>query len=77
MMLAARGRSKEDGEAALDVYEGTFEHDAIHGRGIVRYADGAVYEGNFAHGVKEGFGKESAYENGELKVRYAGLFDSG
>ena len=49
----------------------------IHGQGTVRYANGKTYEGNFNQGVKEGFGKESVFENGELKVLYAGLFEMG
>ena len=63
LMLPVPGLSKEN-EPLVDVYDCTFEYDMLHGKGTVRYANGKTYEGNFNQGAKEGFGKESVYENG-------------
>ena len=36
---------------------GLFEQDAMHGKGIFKYASGAVYEGDWVMNKYEGIGK--------------------
>ena len=40
----------------FDIYEGTFEYGKLEGRGVIRYANGKTYEGEFKEGKKVGYG---------------------
>ena len=37
-----------------EYYEGTFRNGVLHGKGKATYSDGAVYEGDWVKGVREG-----------------------
>lgn len=58
-----------------DVYEGLFENDQIVGTdGVLRLADGSVYEGDLLYGIPHGHG---AYRNPRTKESMAGDFVDG
>ena len=40
-----------------ETYTGEFKGDMFHGEGKYCFADGAVYEGHFAHNLRNGSGK--------------------
>ena len=42
----------------------------MHGKGVITYADGSIYEGEFKDNLKNGYGSY-AYQNGE---KYNGEF---
>ena len=48
-----RGTMRYNGET----YEGEFYLDAFHGKGVYRYKNGEVYDGDWAAGKRSGFGK--------------------
>ncbi|GHS93309.1 hypothetical protein AGMMS49949_06420 [Alphaproteobacteria bacterium] len=54
----------------IDSYEGSVDENSLpHGKGMVRYDDGTIWEGDWVHGVREGKGIEtrgdgSKYEGG-------------
>lgn len=39
-----------DGEKGVNKYEGTFFKDLLHGKGVITFADGDVYNGEFLNG---------------------------
>ncbi len=39
-----------------DLYEGTFQNDKFHGKGVFKWNDGEAYDGDWVNGVREGFG---------------------
>jgi hypothetical protein len=41
-----------DDQMAKVKYSGEFEDDIIHGQGVLEYADGGRYEGNFYKGLR-------------------------
>ena len=61
----ARGVIRYDGET----YDGEFYLDVFHGKGIFRYKNGDVYEGDWTGGKRNGFGKLTAADG---KVKYQG-----
>ena len=60
-----RGVMRYNGES----YEGEFYLDEFHGKGIYRYKNGEVYEGDWAAGKRSGFGKLTGPDG---KVKYQG-----
>ena len=60
-----RGILRYDGES----YEGEFYLDEFHGKGLYRYKNGEVYEGDWAAGKRSGFGKLTGPDG---KVKYQG-----
>ena len=60
-----RGTLRYNGES----YDGEFYLDEFHGKGIYRYKNGEVYEGDWAAGKRNGFGKLSGPDG---KVKYQG-----
>ena len=55
------------------VFEGQFEEDEPHGRGVYRYRDGSSYEGELVYGLRHGHGLLT-YSNGDV---YEGGFENG
>ena len=60
-----RGVIRYDGET----YDGEFYLDVFHGKGTYRFKNGDVYEGDWAAGKRNGFGKLTAADG---KVKYQG-----
>jgi hypothetical protein len=60
-----RGTMRYNGES----YEGEFYLDAFHGKGVYRYKNGEVYDGDWVAGKRSGFGKLIAPDG---KVKYQG-----
>ena len=60
-----RGTMRYNGET----YEGEFYLDAFHGKGVYRYKNGEVYDGDWAAGKRSGFGKLTGSDG---KVKYQG-----
>lgn len=60
----ARGVMRYNGES----YDGEFYLDVFHGKGIYRYKNGEVYEGDWAAGKRSGTGKLSG-PDGKLKYQ--------
>lgn len=56
-----------------DSYEGFWENDKPHGKGIYKWKIGGTYEGDFLDGQLHGFGKR-IYSSGNV---YAGQFEYG
>ncbi len=54
-------------------FTGEFIDDHKHGKGVFKYADGSVYEGDYCLGKKEGFGRQVA-ANGDV---FEGTFSHG
>lgn len=50
-------------------YDGDFYLDEFHGKGIYRFKNGEVYDGDWAAGVRQGFGKLIGPDG---KVKYEG-----
>ncbi|GAA4823239.1 hypothetical protein GCM10023331_04610 [Algivirga pacifica] len=55
------------------VYEGKWQDNLMHGRGVLHYADGSTYEGYFAYGKKHGYGVFT-WADGD---KYTGGFKEG
>ena len=64
-----RGILRYDGES----YEGEFYLDEFHGKGLYRYKNGEVYEGDWAAGKRSGFGKLTGPDG---KVKYQGEWNN-
>ena len=63
------GRWEEDGEYG-DIYEGEYQGDLRHGRGVYTTGDGASYDGEWRYGMMWGYG---VHEDSQGEV-YAGEF---
>ena len=61
----ARGVMRYNGET----YDGEFYLDEFHGKGTYRFKNGDVYEGDWAAGKRNGFGKLTGTDG---KVKYQG-----
>jgi hypothetical protein len=61
----AHGRGKAVGR---DTYEGSFKHGYPHGNGILTYANGDVYDGDFNKGRMDGLGSLSTTYDGRDTV---------
>ncbi len=55
----------EDGERRFRIYEGQWENDFKHGKGVEKFANGTVFEGYYVNGKPEGIGRY-AWPNGEF-----------
>jgi len=63
-----KGLANGVGEAiGNDRYSGTFKKGYAHGKGIYYYATGAVYEGSFSMGKRNGYGILTYTNEGELR----------
>ena len=56
-----------------DVYEGSWEDDAMNGAGVLRMADGRRYAGGFVEGLEHGAGVATDVDG----TRYEGVFVEG
>ena len=62
-----KGLANGMGEAkGTDRYVGSFKKGYPHGKGVYYYSSGAVYEGSFINGKRQGQGKLSFTVDGEL-----------
>eukprot|EP00967_Tisochrysis_lutea_P006531 scaffold7748_cov33-Tisochrysis_lutea.AAC.1 len=62
-----------DGIVKGQSYQGEWQNDKMHGRGVFRYASGAKYEGDFVDNVYSGSGKYT-FPDGAF---YEGSFAQG
>lgn len=74
-IMRIAGFDKEEYSKPIkDMYEGDLnEAGEKHGRGILNYADGDIYEGGFAHGLRHGHGMYY-YANGD---KFEGTWNNG
>lgn len=70
--LSRSGREHTDRKAFADyTYQGFLKKGIPHGKGIARYTDGRIYEGNFSHGKRKDSNATFVYANGN---KFTGTF---
>lgn len=56
-------------------YVGDWVNNEKHGQGVMYYANGAIYEGQFQHDIRQGFGKLTLVPNSPVEESYEGEWD--
>ena len=56
------------------IYEGEVNNKTFNGKGILKYKNGDIYEGDFENGIKKGNGKMIFIKN---NIEYIGGFNNG
>ena len=56
-------------------YSGTWRNDTVHGKGYYLYPDGSTYRGNYALGLRDGYGNITWAQGGSYEGKLV-LFDT-
>ena len=64
------------GELLKKTYEGEMKGGEYHGHGVLSYEDGAVYDGEWVEGKREGTGAYTYADEGENKRTYVGEWEN-